>query len=82
VDPEAGLWTMNDHRTGPDGGTGVASAVRLEVSVEPGAQAFVPFFLGLAISAGLLVPIMLRLRSSVGEARAARTGAAQVLARS
>ncbi|HXK10123.1 MAG TPA: GGDEF domain-containing protein [Vicinamibacteria bacterium] len=31
---------------------------------------FIPFFLGLAITSGLLIPILLRLRSSVGEARA------------
>jgi len=29
-----------------------------------------PLFLGLAITSGLLIPILLRLRSSVGEARA------------
>jgi diguanylate cyclase (GGDEF)-like protein len=38
----------------------------LEVSVE----SFVPFFLGLAVTAGVLVPLLLRLRASVGEARA------------
>jgi diguanylate cyclase (GGDEF)-like protein len=41
---------------------------------------FVPFFLGLAITAGLLVPLLLRLRSSVGEARAAKTSAGQQFA--
>jgi diguanylate cyclase (GGDEF)-like protein len=39
----------------------------------------VAFFLGLAITAGILVPILLRLRSAVGEARADRTGAGQQL---
>lgn len=38
-------------------------------------SAFIPFFLGLAITAGLLVPLLLRLRSSVGEARAAKISA-------
>jgi len=33
------------------------------------ASQFIAFFLGLAISAGILVPILLRLRSTVGEAR-------------
>ena len=41
------------------------------------ASQFVAFFLGLAITAGLLVPILLRLRSSVGEARAAKASVAQ-----
>ncbi len=41
------------------------------------ASQFVAFFLGLAITAGLLVPILLRLRTSVGEARAARAAAGQ-----
>jgi len=41
---------------------------------------FVPFFLGLAITAGLLVPLLLRLRSSVGEARAEKTSAGQQFA--
>jgi diguanylate cyclase (GGDEF)-like protein len=40
------------------------------VVVEPCPSAFIPFFLGLAVTSGLLVPILLRLRSSVGEARA------------
>ena len=39
------------------------------------ATQFVAFFLGLAITAGILVPILLRLRSSVGEARAEKAGA-------
>jgi diguanylate cyclase (GGDEF)-like protein len=43
--------------------------------VESGASSFIPFFLGLAITAGLLVPILLRLRSAVGEARAERASA-------
>jgi diguanylate cyclase (GGDEF)-like protein len=41
---------------------------------------FVPFFLGLAITAGLLVPLLLRLRTSVGEARAEKTSAGQQFA--
>jgi diguanylate cyclase (GGDEF)-like protein len=40
------------------------------VVVEPCPSAFIPFFLGLAVTSGLMVPILLRLRSSVGEARA------------
>jgi diguanylate cyclase (GGDEF)-like protein len=47
----------------------------LEVTVESGPSPFVPFFLGLAITAGLLVPLLLRLRSSVGEARAQKASA-------
>jgi diguanylate cyclase (GGDEF)-like protein len=53
---------------------------RLEVPLESGgsnATQFVAFFLGLAITAGLLVPILLRLRSAVGEARAAKAAAGQ-----
>ena len=42
----------------------------LEVIVESCPSPFVPFFLGLTITSGLLIPILLRLRSSVGEARA------------
>ncbi len=38
--------------------------------MESGTSPFIPFFLGLAITSGLLVPVLLRLRSSVGEARA------------
>ncbi len=49
----------------------------LEVTVESGTSPFIPFFLGLAITAGLLVPLLLRLRSSVGEARAGKTSAGQ-----
>ena len=49
----------------------------LEVTVESGPSPFIPFFLGLAITAGLLVPLLLRLRSSVGEARAEKTSAGQ-----
>jgi diguanylate cyclase (GGDEF)-like protein len=45
--------------------------------VESSPAPFIPFFLGLAITAGLLVPILLRLRSSVGEARASKLSAAQ-----
>jgi diguanylate cyclase (GGDEF)-like protein len=40
------------------------------VTVESCPSPFIPFFLGLAITSGLLIPILLRLRSSVGEARA------------
>ena len=47
-------------------GTGVATLGRLEVSV----GSSVPFFLGLAITAGVLVPLLLRLRASAAEARA------------
>jgi diguanylate cyclase (GGDEF)-like protein len=50
------------------------------VTVESGSSPFIPFFLGLAITSGLLVPILLRLRSSVGEARATKAAAAQQLA--
>lgn len=45
--------------------------------MEPGPSPFIPFFLGLAITAGLLVPLLLRLRSSVGEARAQKASAGQ-----
>jgi diguanylate cyclase (GGDEF)-like protein len=45
-----------------------------------GASQFIAFFLGLAITAGVLVPILLRLRSAVGEARAERAGEVQQLA--
>lgn len=54
--------------------------LRLEVPLEPGASnasQFIAFFLGLAITGGILVPILLRLRSTVGEARAAKAAAAQ-----
>jgi diguanylate cyclase (GGDEF)-like protein len=47
------------------------------VGVESGGSPFIPFFLGLAITAGLLVPILLRLRSAVGQARAERASAGQ-----
>jgi diguanylate cyclase (GGDEF)-like protein len=51
---------------------------RLEVTLESGgASQFIAFFLGLAISAGILVPILLRLRSTVGEARFDRSSAGQ-----
>lgn len=43
--------------------------------MESGASQFVAFFLGMAISAGILVPILLRLRTSVGEAVAQRMAA-------
>ena len=43
------------------------------------ASQFVAFFLGLAITAGILVPILLRLRSTVGETRAEKAGAGQQL---
>jgi diguanylate cyclase (GGDEF)-like protein len=52
-----------------------------EVIVEPCPSPFVPFFLGLAITSGLLVPILLRLRSSVGDARAETHASAQQLDR-
>jgi diguanylate cyclase (GGDEF)-like protein len=42
-------------------------------------ESFVPFFLGLAVTAGILVPLLLRLRSLVGEARAEHAGAKQQL---
>ena len=45
--------------------------------MESGPSPFIPFFLGLAITAGLLVPLLLRLRSSVGEARAEKASAGQ-----
>jgi diguanylate cyclase (GGDEF)-like protein len=41
------------------------------------ASQFIAFFLGLAISAGVLVPILLRLRTAVGEARAEKLSAGQ-----
>ncbi len=44
--------------------------------MESGTSPFIPFFLGLAITSGLLVPILLRLRSSVGEARAEKSATA------
>jgi diguanylate cyclase (GGDEF)-like protein len=52
------------------------------VTVESGGSAsqFIAFFLGLAITAGLLVPILLRLRGTVGEARAEKATAGQQLA--
>jgi diguanylate cyclase (GGDEF)-like protein len=40
-------------------------------------ESFVPFFLGLAVTAGLLVPVLLRLRTLVGEARTEHARAAQ-----
>jgi diguanylate cyclase (GGDEF)-like protein len=51
----------------------------LEVPLESGGSAsqFVAFFLGLLISSGVLVPILLRLRSTVGEARFDRSSAGQ-----
>jgi len=50
--------------------------------VESGGSAsqFIAFFLGLAITAGILVPILLRLRSTVGETRVEKAGAGQQLA--
>jgi diguanylate cyclase (GGDEF)-like protein len=48
-----------------------------EVIVESCPSPFIPFFLGLAITSGLLVPLLLRLRSAVGEARAAKASAGQ-----
>jgi len=42
-------------------------------------ESFVPFFLGLAVTAGILVPLLLRLRALVGEARAEHAGASQQL---
>jgi hypothetical protein len=47
--------------------------------VRRSASQFVAFFLGLAITAGILVPILLRLRSTVGETRAEKAGAGQQL---
>jgi len=52
----------------------------LEVTVESGTSPFIPFFLGLAITSGLLVPILLRLRSAVGEARAEKASAGEQFA--
>ena len=49
--------------------------------MESGASQFVAFFLGLAISAGILVPILLRLRTAVGEARAEKLSAGQGLSK-
>ena len=43
------------------------------------ASQFIAFFLGLAITAGILVPILLRLRSTVGETRVEKAGAGQQL---
>jgi diguanylate cyclase (GGDEF)-like protein len=42
-------------------------------------ESFVPFFLGLGVTAGILVPLLLRLRSLVGEARAEHAGAKRQL---
>jgi diguanylate cyclase (GGDEF)-like protein len=47
--------------------------------VESGASTFFAFFLGLAVTGGVLVPILLRLRTAVGEARAEKAKAAQQL---
>jgi diguanylate cyclase (GGDEF)-like protein len=47
--------------------------------MESGASQFVAFFLGLAITGGILVPILLRLRTAVGEARVLRAAAAHQL---
>ncbi len=43
-------------------------------------DSFVPFFLGLAVTAGLLVPVLLRLRALVGEARTEGARVARQLA--
>ena len=48
--------------------------------MESGTSPFIPFFLGLAITSGLLVPILLRLRSAVGEARAEKASAGEQFA--
>jgi diguanylate cyclase (GGDEF)-like protein len=42
-------------------------------------ESFVPFFLGLVATAGILVPLLLRLRALVGEARADHAAAKQQL---
>jgi diguanylate cyclase (GGDEF)-like protein len=47
------------------------------VFVESSSAPFIPFFLGLAITSGLMVPILLRLRNSVGQARAEKLAAVQ-----
>jgi len=47
--------------------------------VESCPSPFIPFFLGLAITSGLLVPVLLRLRTTVGDARAAKASAGQAL---
>jgi len=44
------------------------------------ASQFIAFFLGLAITAGILVPILLRLRTTVGEARFEKSSAGQQVA--
>lgn len=44
------------------------------------ASQFIAFFLGLAITAGILVPILLRLRSTVGEARFEKSNVGQQIA--
>ena len=77
LDRTAGLWTISDRRAGRGAGTAVACSVDREVAVEAGGSAtqFIAFFLGLAITAGILVPILLRLRGTVGEARAEKAGA-------
>jgi diguanylate cyclase (GGDEF)-like protein len=49
------------------------------VTVESCPSPFIPFFLGLAITSGLLIPLLLRLRSAVGEARAAKVSIGQGL---
>ena len=48
--------------------------------MESGTSPFIPFFLGLAITSGLLVPILLRLRSAVGDARIEKSSADQQFA--
>jgi diguanylate cyclase (GGDEF)-like protein len=72
---------MGDGRGGRGGGAGAARIGRLEVGVESGKEAFVPFLLGLAVSAGLMVSILARLRREVAESRAEKAAADQEIAR-
>jgi diguanylate cyclase (GGDEF)-like protein len=48
--------------------------------VEVNVESFVPFFLGLAVTAGLLTPLLLRLRAMAGEARGEQAAAVQQVA--
>jgi diguanylate cyclase (GGDEF)-like protein len=48
--------------------------------VEVNVESFVPFFLGLAVTAGFLTPLLLRLRAVAGEARGEQAAAVQQVA--
>jgi len=53
---------------------------RAEVELASAAAAFLPFLLGLAVTAGLLVPVLIRLRALVAEARSEKAAAGQQVA--